>query len=298
MADFEKELHEGMEVPVEVFVQDAPGGDLNVQEHWHDCLEFQFVLEGKAEQIVNGKRYMTKEGDLTVILGGDIHATRGRRGQRIRILVLKFMPSLFERGSGGKKDGGAEKYGRYLYSFLSKREVVPELTQVQREYLDTLFCGIAREMEEKQDGYELMIKGEIFLLMGYLQREKILEPYRGGWQQEGPCDMERILHFMEENYEQDISLREVADSLHMNYSYTSRYFKKTTGRNFKEYLDFIRVSEANRLLAEGRKSITEISIRCGFNGPQAMNRVYGKVTGISPSGMRRLCQGIGAGKAM
>jgi len=55
---------------------------------------------------------------------------------------------------------------------------------------------------------------------------------------------------------------------------------------------------ANRMLAESRKSITEISICCGFNGPQAMNRVYGKVTGISPSDMRRLCQGIESGKAM
>ena len=238
MADFEKELHEGMEMPVEVFIRDTSGRELNVEEHWHDCIEFQFILEGKAEQTINAKRYITAEGELALILGGDIHATRCRPGQR------------------------------------------------------------TREMKEKREGYELMIKGNIFLLMGYLQREKILEPYRRGRRQAGVGDVEGILRFMEENYDQDISLKEVADSLHMNYSYTSRYFKKMTGRNFKEYLDFIRVSEANRMLAESRKSITEISICCGFNGPQAMNRVYGKVTGISPSDMRRLCQGIESGKAM
>ena len=283
MADFEKELHEGMEMPVEVFIRDTSGRELNVEEHWHDCIEFQFILEGKAEQTINAKRYITAEGELALILGGDIHATRCRPGQRTRIMVLKFMPSLFE--SGG-------------YYFLNKREAVPALSKGQREFLAALFNGIVQEMKEKREGYELMIKGNIFLLMGYLQREKILEPYRRGRRQAGVGDGEGILRFMEENYDQDISLKEVADSLHMNYSYTSRYFKKMTGRNFKEYLDFIRVSEANRMLAESRKSITEISICCGFNGPQAMNRVYGKVTGISPSDMRRLCQGIESGKAM
>lgn len=297
MADFERQLHEGMEVPVEVFIRDTQGGELLVEEHWHDCLEFHFILEGSAEQIVNGNHYISGEGSLTVILGGDIHATRCKKGRRTRILVLKFMPSLFDRGCAGGREGYGNSCDGRPYSLLNNRKIVPELTRAQREYLDILLKGIVREMEEKQEGYQLMMKGKIFLLMGYLQREGILEPYRSR-RQAGQSDMERILRFMEENYDQDISLREVADNLHMNYSYASRYFKKNTGRNFKEYLDFIRVSEANRLLAEGRRSITEISIRCGFNGPQAMNRVYGKVTGLSPSGMRRLCQGIRPDKAM
>lgn len=120
MADFEKELHEGMEMPVEVFIRDTSGRELNVEEHWHDCIEFQFILEGKAEQTINAKRYITAEGELALILGGDIHATRCRPGQRTRIMVLKFMPSLFE--SGG-------------YYFLNKREAVPALSNTTANIL-------------------------------------------------------------------------------------------------------------------------------------------------------------------
>lgn len=116
---------------------------MNVEEHWHDCIEFQFILEGKAEQTINAKRYITAEGELALILGGDIHATRCRPGQRTRIMVLKFMPSLFE--SGG-------------YSFLNKREAVPALSKGQREFLAALFNGIVQEMKEKREGYELMIR--------------------------------------------------------------------------------------------------------------------------------------------
>ena len=78
---------------------------------------------------------ITAEGELALILGGDIHA-QVQPGQRTRIMVLKFMPSLFE--SGG-------------YYFLNKREAVPALSKGQREFLAALFNGIVQEMKEKRE---------------------------------------------------------------------------------------------------------------------------------------------------
>lgn len=53
--------------------------------------------------------------------------------------------------------------------------------------------------------------------------------------------------------------------LHLNYTYTSRYFRKIVGRSFKQYLDYIRVSEAEKQLLRGGDYAYIVARRCGFS---------------------------------
>ncbi len=71
--------------------------------------------------------------------------------------------------------------------------------------------------------------------------------------------------YIEENYDQDITLSSAAASVNVNASYLSSLIKKETGYTFSQYLNRIRLSKSLPLLADTHLSITTISMMCGFS---------------------------------
>lgn len=60
--------------------------------------------------------------------------------------------------------------------------------------------------------------------------------------------LNQIIDFIHEHYQQDISLAELAETFHMNYSYLSWYFKQRTNENLTAYINKVRIEKAKELL--------------------------------------------------
>ena len=99
--------------------------------------------------------------------------------------------------------------------------------------------------------------------------------------------LEKIIKFIDENYDKDLSLDSIAHKFYFNSSYFSYYFKKNIGINFTEYLAKVRIQEAMRLLDEDRSSTTDISFACGFKNITSFYNSFKKITGKSPSEYKR-----------
>ena len=89
------------------------------------------------------------------------------------------------------------------------------------------------------------------------------------------------------NFNADISLEDVAETVHLNATYFSTLFKQSTGSSFKEYLNMIRVEESKRLLANTNYSIIDIAIATGFEDQSYFSKVFKKYTGITPKQYRQ-----------
>lgn len=96
-----------------------------------------------------------------------------------------------------------------------------------------------------------------------------------------------VLRFIEKNYATDITLHQISEMLHLNYTYTSRFFKKIVGKSFKQYLDYIRISEAEKLLLNSRDYIYIIAAKCGFSSQQTFVRTFKRIRGYSPKVKKR-----------
>lgn len=89
------------------------------------------------------------------------------------------------------------------------------------------------------------------------------------------------VHFSEE-----ITLTDVAEAIHLNATYLSTLFRQVTGRSFKDYLNQVRIREAQHLLKNTDYPIMEISIACGFSDQSYFTKVFRKYTGLTPKQYR------------
>ncbi len=96
----------------------------------------------------------------------------------------------------------------------------------------------------------------------------------------------RALKYIEANFSGIESLQEIADELRVSLSYLEASFRKNTGISLMQYVIKTRINYASKLLLEGKKSITEISLLCGFNSSTHFSNTFKKHMGVSPRAYR------------
>ena len=88
---------------------------------------------------------------------------------------------------------------------------------------------------------------------------------------------------LNKHYTESIGLDEIASYIAMNPTAFCRYFKENTGKTFKEYVLDMRIGYACKLLNSSMMNISQISATCGFESPVHFNRIFKRVTGMTPT---------------
>jgi len=97
----------------------------------------------------------------------------------------------------------------------------------------------------------------------------------------------RVVNYVMENYQNSITLAEVATLVGMSETYFSRFFRKATGNRFSDFVNRIRISKACELLAHTEQYITTICYEVGFNNVANFNRRFYDHKQITPSDYRK-----------
>jgi two-component system, response regulator YesN len=84
-----------------------------------------------------------------------------------------------------------------------------------------------------------------------------------------------------------LTIRDAADSAHLNVAYFGRLFRKTTGMSFNEHLSRKRTEKAAELLNGTDMNVQEIAEQVGIPNSSYFSTVFKKNTGMSPSEYRR-----------
>lgn len=93
---------------------------------------------------------------------------------------------------------------------------------------------------------------------------------------------------IEENFDQDLCLMDIAESVGLTKSSFCHLFKQHLSMTFLEYWNFCRVNRAITLLLETDASIDNISFQCGFSCSRHFSRTFKKLKGKSPGEFRNL----------
>jgi AraC-like DNA-binding protein/ligand-binding sensor protein len=101
-----------------------------------------------------------------------------------------------------------------------------------------------------------------------------------------PPAIVRAKQFIAEHQTEELSLDQVAKSVHTSKFYFCKMFKKSTGINFTDYLSRVRTERAKSLLLNQNLRISEIAYEVGFQSLTHFNRVFKKILGQSPTDYR------------
>lgn len=101
------------------------------------------------------------------------------------------------------------------------------------------------------------------------------------------ADIERALKYIALNYQQPLTLEEVAGYCNLSPTYFSRKFRLITGQTFKEHVNYIRLRQATQMLLMTDNSITKIAMLCGFGSSNYFKDLFRASTGRSPREYRK-----------
>ncbi len=108
------------------------------------------------------------------------------------------------------------------------------------------------------------------------------------WEQGNAAErIQLIQDYIHQNYMKNLSVEKVSARFFLSPNHFCRYFKKSTGVTFIEYLNLYRIAKSEELLRNRALGIMEISIRCGFGSVSQFYRHFKQVKGISPKELRK-----------
>ena len=96
----------------------------------------------------------------------------------------------------------------------------------------------------------------------------------------------RAVSYIITNPSSDLSLKSISEKSGLSPAYFSTLFRQSTGITYKKYVTSIRIDYAKRLLEDGKMSVLEVGLECGFNTPSQFIRAFRDMTGETPSGFR------------
>jgi AraC-like DNA-binding protein len=98
--------------------------------------------------------------------------------------------------------------------------------------------------------------------------------------------IERVMFYLNQNFNNEVSLTDAAKIAGMSEVAFSRFFKLRTGRTFIDTLNEIRLGNASRMLIVTTQSIAEIANRSGFGNMSNFNRIFKKKKICTPKEFR------------
>lgn len=136
--------------------------------------------------------------------------------------------------------------------------------------------------------YELMLQTNFteFLWTLYQSQNENLYSY----QSEDSSIAQKISEvcsYIHANYSKPLSLESLAKTFYISSCYLSRQFKQTTGFRMTEYIQNVRIINAQFLLSSTAQSVSNIAMACGFTSFSQFNRVFHQKSNCSPTEYRR-----------
>lgn len=267
--------------------------------HFHPYCEIFYLRTGSCVYSVDGESHRLQAGDLFLIAPGDVHSTRYEGIAPCERTVVYCLP---ESLSGLCREAHPDLLEKLSHT---GRAV---LSEAGRRIIDPLLDAMLEENNAPDPYSHVFLQLHVMTLLLTIKRHGLPvyadpDPARDNDLPLSCCptlsqeevrsgngistDINAALHYIAQNYAMPLTLTEVAAAISLTPTYLSRKFKRVTGSTFKEYLNYIRIRQATRLLLSTEISVTEIAIRCGFNSSNYFKDCFRRINGVSPRTFRQ-----------
>ena len=233
--------------------------NLDFAAHFHRAFEMVDVVSGEIVVTVGQKQYMLIAGQTLLVLPDEIHAYHTPCASHCRMFIFSedYAHSAYTALKGKTLESPAFRIDPRIRMYLLDTLMADDTPRLHRKACLSLACA------------------EALAQCAIVERDSAEEALL--------C---KLIDFVQSNFSQDITLREVARRLGYDYSYLSRYLNRVLHMSFAEFLNGCRVSLAASLLHDESLKITEIARLCGYENVRTFNRNFLRVHQCTPREFR------------
>lgn len=232
-----------------------------IEAHYQAYLELIYVVSGELKSIINDETIYGVSGDLIVIAPGEVHSFERKRGCKY-VCIQVDLPFIFSGILSPVEF-------KYLLPFNDKDLSLTHIFKASEIDMTDIPKHIKTIYHENQSNdrlSRLSIRTCLSAVCLYiLKRWESMNNGEADPKNTKLIKLAPVLEVINREYNRNIRAGEMASIVHMSTSYFSRYFAAGVGMGFTEYLNFVRIHEAERLLVSTEAPIAEIAFSVGFS---------------------------------
>lgn len=272
-----------------IYVSTAPVQKRQKILHRHTEFEISLILSGKGIYNTDLGNFEFYTGDIFLFSTNEYHNISDVLecdGQSyLQILNIQFAPAFIYTADNLQDT-------MFMNIFLNRTERFRNLLTRDNPYTEQIrqkFISIKKECELKEPCYYTEVRNEIISILITIFRNY---DYADSKQPSTSIyndinGLQKAIAFINENYCEEISLDDISAAAYISKFHFIRLFKSTYNMTVWDYINIKRIDKAVSLLTASNETMISIASRSGFNSPANFNRIFKKVTGLTPKEYRQ-----------
>ncbi|MCD7736161.1 MAG: AraC family transcriptional regulator [Lachnospiraceae bacterium] len=286
LPDFqERTSHGDTLLPVGYYHCHIPESYRSLPLHWHEEAELTYIEKGQVNYTINFETFSVKKGDLLFLSPHVLHGVSEQPECTLTSHSLVFHLSFL----GSQTPDICTV--KYLNPILNgKRHFAPVVHPEHPGYqrLKKLLLNACGTFQKEAPGYELRTKSLLLELLADLYAYGCVEkPKKENSNLQTEEKLKEILTYIQENYQENLSIKELAKYSHFSETYFMSFFRKYTGTTCIEYINRYRLSKAASALNTTDTPVMDIALENGFRNISYFNKLFRKRFGSTPGEYRR-----------
>ena len=249
--------------------------------HIHRDMELSLVLDGEFFVRTNDEFYEASAGSIFVFNPYKPHEFISRGGS-CRMMTIHIKKQF------------CRNYFPVFGNLSFKQSNVSEaFDQAPLERLRLCIFNLAYNYYLEEFGFELRCYSDLNAIIYLLVRTMPFEVFSdketsGSRQQEGR--LTRLLTYMEEHYQERLTLKALAESEGISASYLSHFIRRQLGMSFQAYMNMLRFEKAIQLLVQTDKKLIDICLESGFSESKYFNKIFSRDYHMKPKAFRQMAR--------
>lgn len=260
-------------------------GEAYVMEelHQHNDLELNFLLSGEVAYLYRGGLFHLPCHKLVAFWGSTPH----------RVVKVSEQPELItaQVPAAWLMDWGLPRpfMERFLHGALLVEEESAhhdlDLALMRRWARDFKIENIQRI--DPHNTVLLEIRSRVHRLASEKLQDLGVSEDRRGLQGKGWRQVERIAHYLAENFKEPLTISEISEGVGLQPSYMMHLFRDRCGVSVLDYLTSFRLAHAQHLLATTDATVLDVALDSGFGSLSRFYAVFKRSSGTSPAKYRK-----------
>lgn len=249
---------------------------VTTNHHFHDFYEIYYLVSGERFYFIKDTTYHIKSGTLVIINPYDVHYTDNYADYTYDRILINFNKEILNEFLGLIDDiNPLECYKKDLR--------VIKLNPQEQHYVESILNTMLKEYGKMEAGFNSYLKTSLLQLLIFMSRRNSSAGSDDiNYINSAHKTISEITGYINTNFSADITLSHMSERFFISPCHLSRIFKQITGFAFTEYVNGIRIKEAQKLLCSTDLPIAEITEIVGYKSNTHFGRMFKSITGTTP----------------